>query len=44
MEDSGGQGSVTCWDPWSHKVSDTTERLTLSLPENRERRKKKKKD
>ena len=27
VEDSGGQGSVTCWDPWSHKVSDTAERL-----------------
>ena len=22
-----GQGSLACYSPWSHKVSDTTERL-----------------
>ena len=38
-----GQRSLVSYSPWSHKVSDTTERLTLSLPENRERRKRKKK-
>ena len=27
LGDSEGQGSVTCWDSWSHKVSDTTEQL-----------------
>ena len=27
LGDSEGQGSVTCWDPWSHKESDTTEQL-----------------
>ena len=38
-----GQRSLVSYSPWSHKASDTTERLTLSLPENRERRKRKKK-
>ena len=29
--DSGGQGSLVCCSPWSHKESDTTEGLNNSL-------------
>ena len=27
LEDGEGQGSLACCSPWSHKESDTTERL-----------------
>ena len=27
LGDDEGQGSLACWNPWSHKGSDTTERL-----------------
>ena len=30
LEDSEGQGSLACCSPWSHKVSDITERLNNS--------------
>ena len=27
LGDDEGQGSLACWNPWSHKGSDTTEQL-----------------
>ena len=35
LEDGEGQGSLACCSPWSHKESDTTERLSnnnLNIP------------
>ena len=31
LEDDEGQGSLVCWNPWGHKGSDTTERLTATV-------------
>ena len=43
LENSMDRGAWWATVHGGHKESDTTERLTLSLPENRERRKRKKK-
>ena len=32
--DGHGQGGLVCCSPWSHKESDTTERLNCTGPQN----------
>ena len=36
--DSEGQGSLVCCSPWSHKESDTTERLNITAQQHNSKR------